>query len=195
MNHDNELLNMLTNVKITSSKEKKIYREYKEAVKKFLGDGIETNKIKEIIEVCGEYCNNNIDLSNMDNLTDSLVRQLQDYVNNDSNVAIISHMVLLCKISTLYEMVIMKQEENRRKWNYASEIESIEGLREVLEGIKQDNIPFEHLCEISHLEEKKLNVILDKKKYFNVRCIGKQKLVSLAPEGRKVKEYLRRSCK
>lgn len=57
----------------------------------------------------------------------------------------------------------------------------------------EDNIPFEQLCKVSAVKEETLNCILNEKTYFNVRSVGHQKMISLAPEGRKLKKYLKRT--
>lgn len=181
--------------KEVSLKKRKLYKEYEEAVKKFLEDGANTDKIKDMEAATAKYCNDYVDLLNIDELVNFLLDKLLNNIKNEQmnkqiNL-IIDHAVFLGKISTLYTMLIKKQEEIRKNQEYRKNIEQICGLKELLKKIKEDNIPFEHLCEITHIGEEKLNCILNRKTYFNVRAFRQQKFVSLTPEGKKLQKYLK----
>ena len=87
-------------------------------------------------------------------------------------------------------MFLKEQEKVRKEQEYKRSIQRVDGSGALVKEMKEHNIPFECLCDMYSLEEAKLNKILNEKTYFNVRVIGRQKLVSLAPEGRKLKKYL-----
>lgn len=185
---------------ISLEKKKKrnnLYNEYEEAVKKFLEDGAMTDKITEMETTIARYCSDCVNLLNTDELVKFLSNKLLEKFNSlekyDQIDSIIEHMVFLGKISALYAIWIKKQEEIRKTQEYRTSIEQTYGLKELIKGMTEDNIPFEHLCETFHIEEKQLNRLLNKKVYFNIRTIGQQKFVSLSPEGRKLQNYLKLS--
>ncbi|MCI8752895.1 MAG: hypothetical protein HFH66_16405 [Lachnospiraceae bacterium] len=176
-------------------KSKKIYKEYEEAVKKFLEDGADTNKITEMEAEIDKYCNNYVDLLDMDELVKFILDILK---NNDKCMQreerinlIIEKTVFLSKIGTLHSMFIKKQEEIRKNQEYRKSIEKIHGLKKLLKGITEDNNSFDSLCKSFNMNEEKMNGILNHRAYFNVRIIGQQRFVSLAPEGRKIQKYIK----
>lgn len=146
-------------------KSKKIYKEYEEAVKKFLEDGADTNKITEMEAEIDKYCNNYVDLLDMDELVKFILDILK---NNDKCMQreerinlIIEKTVFLSKIGTLHSMFIKKQEEIRKNQEYRKSIEKIHGLKKLLKGITEDNNSFDSLCKSFNMNEEKMNGILN----------------------------------
>lgn len=177
---------------------KKFYKEYEEAVKKFLEDGAVTDKMTEMEAAIVKCCNVYVDLLSSEELVEFLLNKISDIfksVQGDTMYAqinsVIEYGVFLGKISALYSMFCKKEEEIRKNQEYRRSIEQVDGLKKLLNKITEDNVSFVRLCEISSIDETKLNCILNKKSYFNVRNIGQQKLVSLAPEGKKLQKYLK----
>lgn len=181
---------------LEKQREKKmLYKEYEEAVKKFVEDEVETDKIKDLVSATAWYCNDYVNLLNTDDLVKLMMEKLLcmvEGVQEDHISLIIEHAIFLGKISALYAMYVKKQEEIRKDYEYKRSIEKSRYLKTVLNAVIEDNVNFNYLCEISHIEERNMNRLLNERVYFNVRNIGQEKLVSLTPEGKYLQKYLKR---
>lgn len=179
-----------------SDERKKIYREYENAVKMFLENGVNTDKIGEMVAATAQYCNDYVDLLNMGDLvqfiSDKLLANIKSMQEKQVN-SIIEHAVYLGKISALYSVTEKKKEELRKDQEYRRSIDQNYDLRDVLLEMVEDNISFKQLCKNTCIEEKRLHGLLNNKIFFNIRIIGQQQLVSLAPEGKKLQNYLKRT--
>lgn len=198
---NNELFNLLLleegNKEISLGQGEKLYKEYEEAVKKFLENGANTDKIEEMTSTISKYCKECIDLLSEDALVEFLSEKLLNNSNDKSAQweqkinSVIQGAVFLGKISALHTIFLKKQEEIRKEQEYRRSIQRIDGLEEVIKGIIEDNIPLERLCEVHPIKEAQLNRILNEKEYFNVRAVGHQRMISLAPEGKRLRTYLK----
>lgn len=77
---NNELFNLLLleegNKEISLGQGEKLYKEYEEAVKKFLENGANTDKIEEMTSTISKYCKECIDLLSEDALVEFLSEKL-----------------------------------------------------------------------------------------------------------------------